>query len=69
MGCGGSYHSWSPLFPDGSTKAQQGLLINTTELKLNKSGLFTVSDDRIRINKVDGKGKNDRKSIKLSIIQ
>lgn len=56
MGCGGSYHSWSPLFPDGSTKAQQGLLINTTELKLRKNGLF--SDDRIRINKVDGKGND-----------
>ena len=56
VGCGGSYHSWSPLFPDGSTKTQQGLLVNTTELKLRKNGLF--SDDRIRITKVDGKGND-----------
>ena len=38
VGCGGAYHSWSPIFPDNSTIDQQGLLINTSNLELKNSG-------------------------------
>ena len=37
VGCGGAYHSWSPIFPDNSTTDHQGLLINTSNLELENS--------------------------------
>ena len=35
VGCGGAYHSWTPLYPDKSTTEQVGLLINTYSLLLD----------------------------------
>ena len=35
VGCGGAYHSWTPLYPDKSTAEQVGLLINTYSLLLD----------------------------------
>ena len=34
VGCGGSYHTWAPLYPDPSTTDQFSLLISNRDLLL-----------------------------------
>ena len=51
IGCGGAYHSWSPLFPDKSTTTQIGLLLSMYNLTLNHDDPGDIiTPDRIRLN-------------------
>ena len=42
IGCGGAYHSWSPLFPDKSTTTQIGLLLSMYNLTLDPDDLGDI---------------------------
>lgn len=58
VGCGGAYHSWTPLFPDPCTTSEDpiGLIVNTTALVLEGtcctcSSWFGCSCRRIKVEK------------------
>ena len=52
VGCGGAYHSWTPLYPDKSTTDKVGLLINTYSLLLDPQPVpaLGTNGERIRLN-------------------